>query len=127
LHDELAKRKTRMVMWTDMIYSSLDTKYWKASPQIADRLPKDILMNVWTHNDIGKDRWQDVPFFQDKGFETIYSPFLNKEGANNMIELCLKEGSKGILQTTWHKPQTAMDTVIFSGAKMWRPNQSYYH
>lgn len=119
LHDELAERGVRMAMWSDMLYSSLDVKYWKCDPSVADRLPKDILMNVWTHNDIGKTRWQDVPFFEDKGFETVYSPFLDKVGAKNMIEQCLENNSLGILQTTWHRPESALPTVVYSGAYMW--------
>lgn len=119
LHDELAARGVRMAMWSDMLYSSLDVKYWKCDPSVADRLPKDILMNVWTHNDIGETEWQDVPFFEEKGYQTIYSPFLDKTGAKNMIEQCMKNGSLGILQTTWHRPELALPTVVYSGAYMW--------
>ncbi len=119
LRDELAARGVRMAMWADMLYSSLDVKYWKCDPSVADRLPKDILMNVWTHNDIGETEWQDVPFFENKGFETIYSPFLDKIGAKNMIEQCFKNNSVGILQTTWHRPELALPTVVYSGAYMW--------
>lgn len=119
LHDELQKRGVRMAMWSDMLYSSLDVKYWKCDPSVVDRLPNDILMNVWTHNDIGETKWQDVPFFEDKGFQTIYSPFLDKVGAKNMIEQCFENKSLGILQTTWHRPELALPTVVYSGAYMW--------
>ena len=119
LHDELKERGVRMAMWSDMLYSSLDVKYWKCDPAVTDRLPNDILMNVWTHNDIGETKWQDVPFFEDKGFETVYSPFLDKNGAKNMIEQCIENGSLGIVQTTWHRPELALPTVVYSGAYMW--------
>ena len=79
LHDELAKRGVRMAMWSDMLYSSMDVKYWKCAETVADRLPRDILMNIWTHNDIGDKDWEDVSFFQSRGFETAYSPFLDKK------------------------------------------------
>jgi hypothetical protein len=119
LHDELARRGVRMAMWADMLYSSMDVKYWKCSEGTAERLPRDILMNIWTHNDIGDKDWEDISFFEEKGFETVYSPFLDKKGAKNMVEQCLKHKSLGILQTTWHKPVTAMDTVVYTGAYMW--------
>ena len=119
LHDELQKKGVRMAMWSDMLYSSLDVKYWKCDPSVTDRLPSDILMNVWTHNDIGETKWLDVTFFEDKGFETVYSPFLDKKGAKNMIEQCMDNGSLGILQTTWHRPELALHTVVYSGAYMW--------
>ncbi len=119
LHKELATRGVRMAMWSDMLYSSLDVKYWKCDPSVTDRLPSDILMNVWTHKDIGKEHWQDVPYFENKGFQTVYSPFLDKTGAKNMIEQCFENGSLGILQTTWHRPELALPTVVYSGAYMW--------
>ncbi|MBQ7356150.1 MAG: hypothetical protein IJW66_02005 [Clostridia bacterium] len=123
LHDRLAERGVRMAMWSDMLYSSLDVKYWKCDISVADRLPKDILMNVWTHKDIGELRWEDVPFFESRGYETMYSPFLEKAGAKNMIEQCFKNGSLGILQTTWHRPELALPTVVYSGAYMWSGNE----
>ena len=119
LHDELKKYGSRMVMWADMLYSSLDVKYWKCAPTVADELPKDILMNIWTHNDIGEREWEDVGFFESRGFETIYSPFLGKDGARNMVKQCIKNKSLGINQTTWHRPETAMKTVVYSGGYMW--------
>lgn len=123
LHGELKKRGVRMAMWSDMLYSSLDVKYWKCAENTADRLPKDILMNIWTHNDIGDTEWKDISFFEDKGFETVYSPFLDKNGAKNMIKQCLKHKSLGIIQTTWHKPETALATVIYSGGYMWNAEE----
>ena len=36
-----------------------------------------------------------------------------------MIEQCMKNGSLGILQTTWHRPELALPTVVYSGAYMW--------
>ncbi len=119
LHDELQKRGAKMIMWSDMLYSSLDVKYWKCAQDAADRLPKDILMNIWTHNDIGESKWRDIDFFQDKGFETAYSPFLDRNGAKNMVRQCLASGSKGIIQTTWHMPETALETVIYTGGYTW--------
>ncbi len=123
LHDELAKRGVRMAMWADMLYSSMDVKYWKCGENTADRLPKDILMNIWTHNDIGDGDWQDISYFENKGFETAYSPFLDKTGAKNMIKQCLKHGSLGIIQTTWHRPETALETVVYSGGYTWTASE----
>ena len=76
-------------------------------------------MNIWTHNDIGENEWEDIEFFQSRGFETIYSPFLGKDGARNMVKQCLRHNCFGINQTTWHKPETAMATVAYTGGFMW--------
>ena len=34
-------------------------------------------------------------------------------------EQCFKNKSLGILQTTWHRPELALPTVVYSGAYMW--------
>lgn len=118
LNSTLQERGARMVMWADMLYTSMDALYWKASPALVDMLPRNILMNLWTHNDPGV-HWADVEFFESRGFQTIYSPFLERKGVASMTEVCLRRPSHGILQTTWHKPQTALGSVVYSGAYQW--------
>ena len=118
LHDYLASKGVRMVMWSDMLYSSMDTMIWKCAPSTTDFLPKDILINIWTHNDPG-NYWNDIDFFESKGFQTIYSPFFNKAGAGSMVKLCKQHHSLGILQTTWHKPETALNTIAYTGGIQW--------
>ncbi len=118
LHDTLAECGARMMMWADMLYGALDSRFWKASPQVTDLLPRDILMNVWTHNDPGSC-WPDVDFFQGKGFETVYSPFINESSIRNMILMCERKQSLGILQTTWFCPQTALPYVALSAKWQW--------
>lgn len=119
LNSALQEHGARMVMWADMLYTSTDALYWKASPALVDMLPKNILMNLWTHNDPGV-HWPDVEFFERRGFQTIYSPFLERKGVASMTEVCLRRPSHGILQTTWHRPQTARSSVVYSGAYQWQ-------
>lgn len=126
LNTYLSERNVRMLMWADMLYSSMDALYWKCNESIVDALPKNILINIWTHNNPGK-KWQDAAFFEDKGFETVYSPFINEESIESMVDVCHSRNSHGIVQTTWHKPQTAVPYVIFSGALQWcgkRPSKT---
>ncbi len=118
LHDFLQKHGTRMIMWADMLYSSMDALYWKASPDLVDKLPRDILMNIWTHNDPGAC-WRDPEFFENKGFQTVYSPWIDKNGIDNMIGVCRKRNSYGLVQTSWHMPQSAADSIAYSGASQW--------
>lgn len=125
LNSYLSQKNVRMVMWADMLYCSMDALYWKCREEIIDYLPKNILMNIWTHDNPGK-KWQDAAYFEEKGFETVYAPFLNKEGIGSMVEICHNRKSHGIVQTTWHKPQTAVPCVILSGALQWcgkRPDE----
>ena len=119
LNSTLQAHGARMVMWADMLYSSMDALYWKCQPALTDMLPRNILMNLWTHNDPGA-HWADVDFFESRGFQTIYSPFLERTGVASMTDVCLRRGSHGILQTTWHRPQTVRESVVFSGAYQWQ-------
>ncbi len=118
LNSYLSEKNVRMVMWGDMLYSSMDALYWKCNEKTADLLPKNILINIWTHNNPGKN-WQDAAYFEDKGFETVYSPFINEDSIESMVEVCRNRGSHGMVQTTWHKPQTAVPYVILTGALQW--------
>ena len=118
LNTYLSERNVRMVMWADMLYSSMDALYWRCKEETVNFLPKNILINIWTHNNPGK-KWQDAAFFEEKGFETIYSPFINEDSIESMIDLCYDRKSHGMLQTTWHKAQTSVPYVILSGALQW--------
>ncbi len=118
LNTYLGEKNVRMVMWGDMLYSSMDALYWKCNEKTADFLPKNILINIWTHNNPGK-KWQDAAFFEEKGFETVYSPFINEESIESMVSLCADRGSHGMVQTTWHRPQTAVPYVVLTGALQW--------
>lgn len=118
LNSYLSQKNVKMVMWADMLYCSMDALYWKCQESTIDLLPKNILMNIWTHDNPGK-KWRDAEYFEEKGFETVYSPFLNEVGTENMVAICKNRGSHGIVQTTWHKPQTAVPNVIRSGALQW--------
>ena len=92
LNSTLQEHGARMVMWADMLYTSMDALYWKASPALVDMLPRNILMNLWTHNDPGV-HWADVDFFESRGFQTIYSPFLERKGVASMTEVCLRRAA----------------------------------
>ena len=118
LNTFLQEHGARMIMWADMLYTSMDALYWKANPNLVDMLPRNILMNIWTHNDPGQ-HWADVDFFQNKGFQTVYSPFLDRKSIRSMVKVCNEKGGYGILQTTWHKPQTAAPSVAYSGFMQW--------
>lgn len=114
----LQERGTRMIMWADMLYSSMDALYWKCQPALTDMLARNIVMNLWTHNDPGQ-HWADVDFFEKKGFQTIYSPWIDTKGVRSMGQACIANNSFGILQTTWHKPQSAASSVAYSGFMQW--------
>lgn len=118
LNAYLSQKNVKMVMWADMLYCSMDALYWKCQESTIDLLPKNILLNIWTHDNPGK-KWLDAEYFEEKGFETVYSPFLNEVGTQNMVAICKERGSHGIVQTTWHRPQTAVPNVILSGALQW--------
>lgn len=118
LNSYLQHKGVRMVMWGDMLYSSMDALYWKAGSSVVETLPRNILINLWTHNDIGT-QWADVDFFESRGFETVYSPFINRKGTESMVNLCKQKKSLGMVQTTWHKPASTMPTVVYGASLSW--------
>ena len=118
LNSFLQERGTRMIMWADMLYTSMDALYWKTNPAITDMLPRNILMNIWTHNDPGQ-HWPDVDFFQSRGFQVIYSPFMDLQSVRSMTDVCMQHHSYGLLQTTWHKPRSSRTAAVYSGAIQW--------
>lgn len=118
LNTYLSSKGIKTVMWADMLYTSMDSLIFKCSPFVAEMLPKNILMDVWTHNDPG-EYWHDIDFFEDKGYETVYSPFMNYQSIKNMVKLCIKKGSKGIVQTTWHRPEAAIPYFTYSASIQW--------
>lgn len=121
LNTYLQEKGCRMIMWGDMLYSSMDSLTWKTSPTLAEQLPKNILIDVWTHNDIG-EYWADVDFFESLGFQTVYSPFINRDGIKNMVKMCHDKQSLGIVQTTWHRPETAAPYAEYSATLQWNSN-----
>ena len=38
-----------------------------------------------------------------------------------MVKLCKKHGSLGMLQTTWHRPELALPTIVYTGGVEWGP------
>lgn len=121
LNSYICSKGIRPVMWSDMLYTSMDSLTFKCAQFVADVLPKNILMNLWTHNDPG-EYWKDIDFFQDKGYETVYSPFVNYSSIKNMIKLCIAKKSKGIVQTTWYMPEGAKPFFTYSIALQWNFN-----
>jgi len=122
LNDFLQNHGTRMIIWADMLYSSMDALYWKNSPVLTDMLPRNILMNIWTHNNPGT-YWHDPDFFESKGFQTVYSPWIDRNGIDSMTGICAKRNSYGLIQTSWHKPQSAADSIAYSGGRQWNSQQ----
>lgn len=118
LNTYVSEKNVKLVMWADMLYSSMDALYWKCSESATDTIPKNVLINIWTHNNPGRN-WQDAAYFEDKGFETVYSPFMNEESIESMVAVCKGRKSHGMVQTTWHRPQSAVPYVILSGALQW--------
>lgn len=118
LNTFLQERGITPIMWNDMIYSCTDSLFWKMDPNMADQLPRNMLINVWTHNDPG-EYWPDPLFFEEKGFRTVYSPFMHAGSIRNMAAICKRNRTCGLVQTTWHRPESALPYVMFSGALQW--------
>lgn len=74
------------------------------------------------HNDPGHN-YYGVKFFENKGYQTMYSPFLKESSIKSMINLYNRNKSLGMLLMTWHKAQTALNSVVLSEAMRWNPKE----
>lgn len=114
-HELLAKRKTRLIMWHDMLILKGDSR-WKRYiacgvpeqnlEKLHKELPHDIVIADWqyTYPQEGrrKPTWPTSRFFKKEGFDVLVCPFLNMDGVRSLGSLAIKEKFKGMLETTWH-------------------------
>jgi hypothetical protein len=87
LNSYLSQKNIKMVMWADMLYCSMDALYWKCNEGVADILPKNILLNLWTHDNPGS-RWLDPEYFEEKG-ECLSVKIERKSSALSFIFMTL--------------------------------------
>lgn len=66
VHDLLAARGKRMMMWGDMVLQH---------PEVADRLPKDIVVFDWHYEEAPLEH-RTPAFFIERGFETVVCPIV---------------------------------------------------
>lgn len=114
LHDWLAKRDIRTMIWSDMLLNPLEGKPTPQNPSlsaanaptIADAqamraaLPKDIIICDWRYAP-GSEQRNGLDLFQKDGFQTIGSAWYEPENIRGWAQQVIQNRSLGTLQTTW--------------------------
>lgn len=131
IHDLLAERSCRTMMWHDMLVSRSDPR-WKGMGMVAngnetaerllDGLPKDIIICDWQYgaaND--KNGWPTMKYFKEKGFSVLACPWNVRSGTYSQSAFVRKYGLDGMLATTWHHlHQTRWRLFSDAACAMWQ-------
>lgn len=114
IHDVLAARHCRMMVWHDMFLQAGDPR-WKGyyangaawAEKLLDALPKDVVLCDWYYGAPRKDEkagetYPTLRYFKAKGFPVLTCPWENKAGYEAQGAAVKEIGLDGMLCTTWH-------------------------
>ena len=114
IHDALAARECRMMVWHDMLLRKGDPR-WKGfyangaawADALLDALPRDVVICDWFYEPPVKARKEGQTFptlrhFKSKGFPVLACPWENRAGYEAQGGAVQALGLDGMLSTTWH-------------------------
>jgi len=108
LHDMLAARGTRMMLWHDMFLENGDTRwkgfYANGSAETAaalEDLPRDIIICDWYYGKEAKKDYPSLTYFKKLGFTVLTCPWYELAGTAAQIRFAAANGVDGVLSTTW--------------------------
>ncbi|HHU15516.1 MAG: family 20 glycosylhydrolase [Kiritimatiellae bacterium] len=141
IHDALAKRECRMMMWHDMLLRSGDPR-WKGyyangaewAETLLDALPRDIVICDWFYSPPVKgekegETYPTLRYFKSKGFPVLSCPWEHRDGYAAQSRAVQEIGLDGMLSTTWHHlyGHQSMRQIYWSAAHaMWGTQQFGY-
>lgn len=109
VHDHLASRGARMLIWGDRFLNSAETGYQEyessanGTDPAIDTVPKDILVCDW-HYEKTPTVYPSVDIYHEKGFEMLISPWRVRANTDQFIKYAIEHDKghiAGILLTTW--------------------------
>ncbi len=128
MHDLLADRNCRMMMWHDMLLQSGDPR-WKGyrargatwAERLLDALPRSIIICDWYYGAPYKEEkagatYPTMRHFKSKGFSVLGCPWKNKANSESMSKAVQDIGLDGMLCTTWHHLYGSTMRPIYSQA-----------
>lgn len=114
IHDTLAARGCRMMIWHDMLLSAGDPR-WKGyyangsaqAETMLDALPRDIFICDWYYDgpkpgERPGETYPTMRYFKSKGFPVLACPWENRAGYESMSAVVRDAHLDGMLCTTWH-------------------------
>lgn len=119
LHDFLAKKGIRTMMWGDRLLDGTATGYgrWEASQNGTDAaigaLPKDILICDWHYEDM--EAYKSVEVFGEAGYDVLICPWRYRANAIKFVEYAKAHDMgniKGVMETTWCDPAALIKQLL---------------
>ncbi len=122
--DFFAEKGARVFIWHDMLFKQGDPR-WKncivcgdeRTENLADLLPKDIIIADWQYNDppgYAKDyEWATSLYLQEKGFSVAVCPWMSPLGLLPLCVMAAKRKMFGMIETTWHTVNGGAHDVMF--------------
>lgn len=108
LHDYLADKGVRTMMWGDMLLSRDESNDSAANAPSADEaarrraeISKDIVICDWHYTPSPPEDYKSLKVFRDAGFTTIACTWDNPENIYTFAQAARLYGAWGLLQTTW--------------------------
>ena len=132
LHDFLAAKGIRTMMWGDRLLDGTATGYgrWEASKNgtetAIETVPKDILIGDWHYEDMAA--YPSVEVFGKAGFDIILCPWRYKDNAVKFIEYAKKHDMgniKGVMETTWVEPVRLINQLLEIPDEAEYPNNNH--
>jgi len=136
LHDFLAERGVKTMMWGDMLLrpeEACDAANGGGEHQLAlarGRLPRDITICDW-HYGVFPD-YPSLKLLREEGFDTIGASWFNPQNIVGLSRAAARARARGMLQTTWtgyEGNQTALRehydqlaAYILAAEYAWSPN-----
>lgn len=112
LHDWLAERGVKTMMWHDMLLAretwggtapansgKKSGHYGAVTHPAVDALPKDIIMAVWIYRD--QEEFPALPHFQKLGFPVVACPWYRKSNNYWYGQRAKEAGALGLIGTSW--------------------------
>lgn len=139
LHDILAEKNCRIMLWHDAFVDRDDPRYEgyaipdRSQPgffRIVKDLPRDLIFNFWQYDYSGKDgenpTWPVADDLKKMGFDVTLSPWTDRMVQNSMAKKKDPDGKLyGIIQTSWfaQKGIGNLRAIFLKGAGYcWNPD-----
>lgn len=126
LHDHLAERGIRTMMWGDMLlrgenYPDFTAAHaLRGTEQAIEDLPRDIIIADWHYG--GNEQFPSARYFDEQGFDVVGCPWSSRQGIINWGRQLAAEDSLGMLATSWHTLLADLDTVAVAAEAGWQPD-----
>jgi len=117
------EKKLIMLMWGDRLIDKKKIDYGgeyecsaNGTAPAIDLIPKDIIICDW-HYEM-RNEYPSLPYFQEKGFRVLATPWKNLKATKSFIEYARKNKTDkmlGILFTTWVGAQDMCPALLGEG------------